>query len=277
MKTLCIYHGNCADGFGAAWVVRRALKDTVEFYPGIYQQEPPDVTDRYVVMVDFSYKLPVILEMAKKAKFILIIDHHQSAIDNLKGLPSNVHFIYDVNHSGAMLTWNHYFQHEAPPTLLKHIEDRDLWKFELTGTREVQAAIFSYPYDFEVWDDLMARNCIGLFDEGVAIERKHFKDIKELLPVVTRDMNIGGFKIDVANLPYTMSSDAAMILAEKNWFGACYWDTPSGRQFSLRSTKESDFDVAKIAEQFGGGGHKHASGFKVPYEVARTFETEDYK
>lgn len=26
-KTMCIYHGNCADGFGAAWVVRKALGD----------------------------------------------------------------------------------------------------------------------------------------------------------------------------------------------------------------------------------------------------------
>ena len=23
--SICIYHGNCADGFGAAWVVRKAL------------------------------------------------------------------------------------------------------------------------------------------------------------------------------------------------------------------------------------------------------------
>lgn len=39
MKKLCIYHGNCADGFGAAWAVRHALGDEVEFYPGTYQQE----------------------------------------------------------------------------------------------------------------------------------------------------------------------------------------------------------------------------------------------
>ena len=25
MKALCIYHGNCADGFGAAWAVREGL------------------------------------------------------------------------------------------------------------------------------------------------------------------------------------------------------------------------------------------------------------
>ena len=65
--TICIYHGNCADGFGAAWAVRKALGD-IEFHPGVYQQPPPDVTGKDVVMVDFSYKRPVLLEMATKAR-----------------------------------------------------------------------------------------------------------------------------------------------------------------------------------------------------------------
>ena len=33
---MCIYHGNCADGFTAAWVVRKALgEERVEFVPGV--------------------------------------------------------------------------------------------------------------------------------------------------------------------------------------------------------------------------------------------------
>jgi hypothetical protein len=27
---ICIYHGNCADGFGAAWAVRRRFGGAVE-------------------------------------------------------------------------------------------------------------------------------------------------------------------------------------------------------------------------------------------------------
>jgi hypothetical protein len=80
---LCIYHGNCQDGFGAAWTVRHALGDRVEFYPGIYQNEPPDVTGRDVIIVDFSYKRPVIEAMALKAHSILILDHHKSAVADL--------------------------------------------------------------------------------------------------------------------------------------------------------------------------------------------------
>lgn len=286
MKKLCIYHGNCADGFGAAWVVRRAAQmrgdlEDWEFYPGVYQQSPPDVTGKDVVIVDFSYKRAIIEEMLKTANSITIIDHHKTAIEDLAPLhdiasvgmdirmPLYLHF--DVNHSGAMLAWMYYFQDQEPPLLIKHIQDRDLWKFELNGTREIQANVFSYPYDFAVWDDLMMSNMETLAIEGKAIERKHFKDIDELLAVTTRRMIIGGHNIPVANLPYIFSSDAGHKLATGEAFGACYWDTPKGRTFSLRSTDAGE-DVSAIAKSYGGGGHRNASGFTISYEDAKSFE-----
>jgi len=77
-------------------------------------------------------------------------------------------------------------------------------------------------------------------------------------------MEIGGHCVPVANLPYTLVSDAGHLLAKGAPFAACYWDTPEGRVFSLRSTDEG-LDVSAIAKQYGGGGHIHASGFRVPY------------
>lgn len=44
---------------------------------------------------------------------------------------------------------------------------------------------------------------------------------------------------------------------------ACYWDTPNGRVFSLRSTEDGP-DVSEIAKSYGGGGHKNAAGFQMP-------------
>lgn len=268
--SMCIYHGNCADGFGAAWVVRKALGE-IEFYGAKHQEPPPDVTGKDVVIVDFSYKRPVLLEMAEEANSILIIDHHKSAVDDLVDLPSNVTAKFDMGHSGAVLTWNHFFQGQEPPPLLLHIEDRDLWRFALQNTRQIQANVFSFPYDFQVWDTLMATETEALASDGFAIERKHFKDIRELLGVTTRDMVIGGYRVPVANLPYTMSSDAGHDLAKGRSFAACYWDTPKGRVFSLRSS-DGGADVAQIAQQYGGGGHRNAAGFRVSFTEAQAFE-----
>ena len=267
---LCIYHSNCADGFSAAWVVRKAIGE-MRFYPGKYQEPPPDVTGCDVVMVDFSYKRPVLLEMSEKANSILILDHHKTAQDDLIDLPANVTAKFDIEHSGAMLAWEHFFPDQEPPPLLLHIEDRDLWRFKLPNTRQIQANVFSYPYDFHVWDTLMDTAPAALAAEGEAIERKHFKDILELIGVTTRDMVIGGHRVPVANLPYTMSSDAGYELAKGRPFAACYWDTPDGRVFSLRS-RDDGADVAEVAKQYGGGGHRNAAGFRVSFAQAQAFE-----
>lgn len=191
---LCIYHGNCADGFGAAWAVRHRFPDA-EFHAGTYQNPPPDVTGKRVILVDFSYKRPVMVEMAKRAKSVLVLDHHKSAAEDLRlgradysadcsatifdmgaysgplswerhlgdsyqdeceNAPSaNIYTLFDMNRSGAGLAWDFFHPGQPRPALINHIEDRDLWRFALAGTREVQAALFSYPYDFAVWDELM--------------------------------------------------------------------------------------------------------------------------
>ena len=282
---MCIYHGNCADGFGAAYAVWK-WDSQVEFFPGVYQQEAPDVTGKDVILVDFCYKLDVIETLAKQARTITILDHHKSAAEDLDvyahpapdnvlaltfdefanyastvGVP-NIRSFFDMERSGAMIAWNFFHPDTQPPLLIEHIQDRDLWRFALPGTREIQACVFSYPYDFQVWDFLMSLDIEELRKDGESIERKHFRDIAELLQVTTVRMTIGGFDVPVANLPYTMASDAAHQLAQGELFAACYWDTPAGRVFGLRSTKDG-MDVQAIARQYGGGGHVHAAGFTL--------------
>src|SRR5688572_26960395 len=108
-KALCIYHGNCADGFTAAWAVHKAYGDAAEFFAGKYQEPPPDVTGRDVIMVDFSYKRPVLAEMIGKAKSFLLLDHHKSAQADLEALAecgANLHF--DMSRSGALMAWQYF-------------------------------------------------------------------------------------------------------------------------------------------------------------------------
>lgn len=184
----------------------------------------------------------------------------------LSGLPcSNWRFAWD------------FFFGSPRPWLVDYVGDRDLWKFELPRSREVSASIFSYPYTFENWDrldrtmrgggsDLSLPSYLGISviaDEGKAIERKHHKDIAELVANNRRRMIIGGIEVWVANLPYTLASDAGNLMAKGQPFAACYWDTAKNRVFSLRSTDEG-MDVSAIAASYGGGGHVRASGFQRP-------------
>lgn len=284
-KPLVIYHGNCADGFSAAWCFWRKYGANADYHAGVYQRPPPDVAGRDVYLVDFSYKRSVVESMLRSARTVTLIDHHKTALDDLQPLKEqmvvtnggcishsaepnadNFGWFCDLDHSGSMLAWKFLFPDEAPPLLLSHIEDRDLWRFRLPGTREIQAAVFSHEYTFEAWDTLMRADesdLVRMREAGAAIERKHHKDVRELVNVCKRRMVIGGTEVWAASLPYTLTSDAGHLMAAGEPFAACYWDTAEGRVFSLRS-QDDGVDVSAVAALYGGGGHVHAAGFKVP-------------
>lgn len=270
---ICIYHGNCVDGFTSAWLVNKATSGT-EFVAGFYQTPPPDVTGKIVYMVDFSYTRPVMEELASKALKIIHIDHHDTAIRALEGFdPENLEKFYSPanTESGAMLTWRYFWPDTEAPMFVKHIDDRDRWKFLLPGTREIQANVFSYDYTFENWDMLFTQNVDEQIKDGTAIERAQAKNIKELMDVVVRKVNISGYNVPCANIPYMFGSDMCSILAKNEPFAVYYYDTPEGRIFGLRS-EQGAIHVGDIAKQFGGGGHEHASGFKISYKDAHKFE-----
>lgn len=294
-RTICIYHGNCADGFTAAWAVWRALGDAVEFIPGNYGAAPPDVAGADVILVDFSYKRPVLEALADSARSVLVLDHHRTAEADLadfgldmsdwtppfgwqrhevnvaqdlcEGVTRPAYRIFDMARSGAQIAWDFFHPGRPRPKLVDYVADRDLWRFDLAESRAIAAWVFSHDYEFVTWDRL-ARTLDGIgfgraADEGAAIERKHQKDIRELLRVTRREMVIGGLRVPVANLPYTMASDAAGQLAGDAPFAACYFDRPDARVFSLRSRDEG-FDVSAVAASYGGGGHRNAAGFQMP-------------
>jgi len=52
------------------------------------------------------------------------------------------------------------------------------------------------------------------------------------------------------------------LAKESGTFGATYYqDSNMQIHFSLRSI--GDYDVSKIAKQFGGGGHRNAAGYVI--------------
>lgn len=249
-------------------------------------------------MVDFSYPLETILKMAAYAASLLILDHHKTAEEVLRNLPAalptwdehvsdamrhmpgalldRTGVRFDMEKSGCVLAWQYFHPREAVPAFLLHMQDRDLWKFKLHDTRAIAAATFSYPYEFPIWDQLVA-SCNDRYQyerlvaEGKAIQRKQDKDIAELLPLMTRRAMIGGYSVPIANLPYQFASDAAGKLAENAPFAAVYWDGTEHRNFSLRSRGEDAVDVSEIAKWYGGGGHRNAAGFRVPLSVDGDF------
>lgn len=275
---IVIYHSPCQDGFTAAWCFYRYGKENginYEFIPGVYQEPPPDVTGRHVFLVDFSYKREVVEKMLETAESITLIDHHKSALEDLLSLEHERFFKYtDMARSGAGLAWDYLFPNKSRPGLLNIVEDRDLWRFKFSTTREHCAGLFAMEYNFSIWDRYFLEGWGDeLYAMGEGINRKFEKDLKEFLPLTKRHIVVGTIPMLCANVPYMWASEAGNVLAKEAQYGAAatYYDSADYRHFSLRSVSVTDpkdahfeVDVSQIAKQYGGGGHKNAAEFKVP-------------
>jgi oligoribonuclease NrnB/cAMP/cGMP phosphodiesterase (DHH superfamily) len=281
MKPLVIYHANCIDGFTAAWCFHHAAKDPdnaglhgIEFLPASYGQEPPDVTGRLVYIVDFSYPRAQLYQMADRAKLVVVLDHHQSAqadLEALRGPGLKIHF--DMQRSGAGMAWDYLFDGAPRPRFLGFVEDRDLWRFSFDETKASHAYLGSVDRTFAKWDEIMLGNAFQqatALAQGAALVRLVEKQVADAVRSTLRTAEIGGQVVPLANVPGFLASDAGHSMNDGVPFAATYFDTEQRRCFSLRSRPDGA-DVSLVAQQYGGGGHKHAAGFTVPreHELAR--------
>ena len=270
MTDYCLYHANCLDGITAAAAVHLSMSDSLVYIPVSYQEDPPfldeDELDT-IYIVDFSYKRDVLLKLAEKAKAIIILDHHKSAQEDLRDISQdavNIECVFDMERSGARLAWDYFHGDTDAPWIIKNVEDRDLWRFNFSDTRAITAALYTYDFDLPYWTQWFGYKVAPewLMTEGEALLRKQNKDVKGIINTIVRRTIIDGHDVPIVNALWMYSSDLLNELCKDEPFAVCYWDTPSGRTFSLRSNKEG-LDVSKIATKYGGGGHARAAGFKL--------------
>ena len=291
---VCIYHFPCDDGLASAWVVRRKWPD-IDLAGTNYGLPFPDldIAGKNVLITDFSFKPEVLRDLGAKAKSIVVLDHHktaqadlapfeavgsgsefhadtaEAALAALAVLGKNIAAYFDMDRSGAMLTWDFCFPSEPAPMIIQFIEDRDLWRFKLRETRAFSLYLRSYAYDFDVWTTIAGRiysDPNSVIGEAISIERFYDQKIAEMLPTATLK-SIGKWKdVPVAHAPYAFASDLAHDLLKAHPsapFAAVVVDAYGGRTYSLRS-EGSRQDVSEVARTFGGGGHRNAAGFRVP-------------
>lgn len=282
MKTLVLYHANCVDGFTSAWAAWRLFKNSADYKAVNYGEKPPDVSEYHTIYIlDFSYPRDVLERWSNETHLargehvlvrnVYILDHHESAEEQLRDFPG-AHF--DITHSGAYLAWKRFQPEYEVPVLVNYVQDRDLWTWKLPYSREISAAIASYPFDFEVWDDLECwlesinyeSNHHSLVLEGSAILRYQKQQIDRIcngafIAPLTRVHRIP--QVDSSVLQSEVGEELLRLYPEYP-FVAVFTTYEKGIKWSLRS--RGDFDVSEIAKQYGGGGHRAAAGFEEDLE-----------
>jgi len=310
------YHANCSDGFGAAFAAWMQFRDREVLYAPVQYNEPMPfaIAGDEIFILDFSYKADELLALARAVYpgKVTVLDHHQTAEQELTSerfesltdsravvdetseskrsfRVDNLTVTFSRCKSGCVLAWEYFHGPTKPvPRFFEYLQDRDLWQWRLEKSREVNAAIRSYPQRFKEWltisgvvwsDDAQEQSDAmrTLAKEGEAIlraQRQLVEQIRKRVQFVRFDTTNRTVTFvppadggpcwpccPCANAPVFQSEVAAALL--ESWpisqMAAVYFDMDGKRVWSLRSRPE--FDCSVVAKAFGGGGHKCASGF----------------
>lgn len=262
---LCIFHGNCPDGFASAWATWKAHPD-VELFKGRYNEPPPFelANGRDVFVVDFSYPRTQLQELHSVCNTLTVLDHHKTAQADLEGLD---YCTFDMERSGAGLTWDHFFPGQIRPWLINYVEDRDLWRFQLPNSEAISLRIRLTPHILEEYDRLSETPLGEVLNEGIGglLYLKHYVSSALQNAYDIRGLFGDEETVRCVNVTYTGISDVLNgALAKGDVQVALGWFLSEAGDLycSLRSTKP--FDCSVYAKANGGGGHAQASGFRTP-------------
>ena len=264
MKNVVIlYHAHCPDGFGAAWAARKKFKERAEYIPVQHNTPLPEgLSGKEIYILDFCYPKEVMEELLSKNKKVVAIDHHISQKAIITALPF---YVFDLDHSGAVLAWKYFHHGKRTPKLLRHIEDIDLWSFKLPHTREIILALRMRGYDFKIWDRIAP--CL----EETKKRRQYVKEGTILLAfqrTILEDLAVRADKVIFEGFPAlavnssVFNSELGNLLVKKGVPIGIVWRVQNNKTIvSLRSDGKTD--VCAPAQKYGGGGHKAASSFTL--------------
>ncbi|VTU42683.1 MULTISPECIES: DHHA1 domain-containing protein [unclassified Variovorax] len=290
-QNIVIYHADCPDGFAAALAAWLKLRDTADYLPYQYGMAPPDVTGKAVYIVDFSFPREQVEALEAVATRVVLLDHHQTAIDKLAGYkctcgkvrlvrdakagasePATVHrhsshTALDISKSGARLAWEYFHGQFDVPELVQFVEDRDLWLWHFGDhTRHFLAKLDSLPMDFPTWNRVLQMNegeRATFMAAGQAMCQKFDAIVatiaKEAVPV-----SVMGHQGLMVCGPRELASDVGALLAKQAGTFAAVWTLENTGQLKLSLRGVRGFDVRALAEAFGGGGHKEAAALRLP-------------
>lgn len=274
MKRVCFYHAGCPDGFGAVWSVRRSWGSEGRYISRSHDDPLPleELEDALVAFVDISPSNEALVELAEVASHIVVLDHHVSAqlrydsdLPTVNRIEEDGHEIhYNLDHSGAILAWQYFHPDEAAPALLEYVEDQDLWNWKLVGSEEINAAIASYPRDFETWDALAQRSTEELMREGEPIVRANRMEVQRAI-ARPESLFIGNHRVEAVNATVNRSQ-IGHELAKRQTFDRAWGCVYRISGATVHATLYSigDVNVSVIAADLGGGGHRNAAGFTMP-------------
>jgi oligoribonuclease NrnB/cAMP/cGMP phosphodiesterase (DHH superfamily) len=279
--TILIYYHDDNDGLCSAAVAANYYdrnEFAIKFVPINYGKESWNEEEieaaEKIWLVDFASDKMDEFVKACGSKLIWI-DHHKTAMEKFPDLwsSSNIPGIRSIEKAACVLTWEFTHPEDIPlPAAVAYIGDKDIWKFEYVETRAFSAgfSLMVKTPDDTVWDILLGSS--SEYEDTVSrmisigellLEAQNYKLQKAFERGV--DCTFHNWKAKLVNTTGNISELGEFIYKKPEYDIAIMWQAVEDTVvFSLRSDSGNPDspDCAKIAQQYGGGGHRNAAGFQ---------------
>jgi len=141
----------------------------------------------------------------------------------------------------------------------------DLWNFKKRFSREIVASIGLSDFDPKEWnrfaydieDNKKRKKYILTGKEIVKHEDEMIKEIVQ----TAKEVRVGKIKALAANSSVLISEIGDALIKKLPPMAIIWFEAGDLKRISLRSNGK--VDVSKIAEKYGGGGHKCAAAFAI--------------
>lgn len=270
-NTVVLYHKNCLDGLGAAYAAWKKFGDNAEYLPVYHGGPVPELTDKEVYIVDFSYPGTTLPELEKQNKKLVVLDHHEGAKELVEQVTEH---IFDNDRSGTGIAWEYFRGTEPLPRLLAYIQDGDLWRHSLPFAKEVSAYLGTMQLEFEALDALVAKTATDdgfkeIVDKGRAFA-EYRQYVCEQLATQAVEVQFDEFTIYAVSAPRLFRSELGHMLASKKGPLSIVWYPNNGIwHFSMRG--DGSVNLAEVAQRRGGNGHHNAASFQLPMSAPFPF------
>lgn len=282
-----IYHGDCSDGFGAAWAAWKLLGNKAEYIAAYHGAPPPNVAGKHVIVLDFAFDRKTTKAMMKDAASFTMRDHHKSAMIMLEGIAKPDWF--QLEHSGCRLSWEFFHPGMEPPRFLKFIENRDMgWKPYMEYSAEFSLAFDMIKMDFESYDKMLNASSVDnvikigahilpYAQSAIDLACKHA--VRKELNCESWASELGQTKFDVliVNSAHWISEIGTKLAPNCDFAIVWYWNHHEKyAKVSLRSF-HPHVDCGSIAKRFGGGGHGEIAGFEFRGNIEDIFSSSNFR
>lgn len=299
MKAKIFYHGSDIDGYSSGYIAKKYISNNystheIEMIPVNYDDGALEsikdlCANDIVIIADYSLTMrskDIVDYIVDNNINVIWCDHHKSSIDFINEYPKadQISGIRSADHSGVYLLYMRLYYKDnydnvVIPRWIQLVSDYDTFTLKFKESKPfnygtINSGRWDPRNDDNIWKDLD--------DTSIELDNPVLNTVilegNMILRYLTNDneryLKANGFECTLNDVKCIACNKMSNSLL----FGKYYDEYPivstfvfTGEKYrySIYARHDSPVDCSKIAESYGGGGHKGAAGFtadRIVYE-----------